>query len=173
MRKTLIIFLFGMILCAAEASAEDFYVIPVKQTSLSPKTYYLSIPGTAFVGDNGERDTIQGKIRAAPGKVGWFFAPVNLPDGAVMKEIVVYYDNTDLVGYLVYFYRYPRHGDYATLASLSCQPKIDPEIEQSAITTQFSVVDNINYSYSIQAYLGQTNYLHSVRIEYSVQEPAP
>lgn len=81
------IFVAGLSLAPLALTDDGFYVIPIKQAA---STNYYTLPGAVFVGDKSANRTPltgnpDGSIAWASS--GYFYASVNLPDGARLTEV--------------------------------------------------------------------------------------
>jgi|GEM_PF-2231181 len=146
-----------------------FFPIVVKPSA--PATSYLSIPYTAFVGPLGATSALlnTGACWNDNGTILLYLgAPVNLPHGAVVKEVRVdyyqYYAGDEATMVL---YRVSNISQHTTMASLTCGDAGTGHVATTAITAP--VVDNANYSYILQGWgfrCDRTMAIRSVRITY-------
>lgn len=155
----------------------------------SAKTLYFSIPGTAFrpidVNTTTEACAADATNKAVSMKVkganSLFYAPVNLADGAEMKELMLnYWQKLSPTGQITaQIFRAginaPNAGtDVVTIVSLAPAIKINSTyfLEQVAITGPV-IVDNSLFTYMVEIDMaGAGDYcLNAVRIKYEVLTP--
>ncbi len=108
---------------------------------------------------------------------GVFYAQVNLPDGAVIKELqATYWDNVETIDVSVSLHRMTlSNGTTANLGEVSSSSSSASVRTESQI---YSIpVDNQNYAYMLYAILpssGGTNIrLYGARIKYEITSPLP
>jgi hypothetical protein len=141
-------------------------------TYSTPKTGYLMIPAAAFTpqmqsttyGNNGV--TLQFTN-------GCFFAPVNLPQDAVMTQLSMWYRKSDATKsefVLVLRRVTPVHessGDVAWLDAVDTDDDVKTVTTAIAGPLAFRTVNNANYGYVLQLCLSSTEAFVSARIKYT------
>lgn len=163
-----LIFVFA----AAPALGEDtaaFFPIVVKPSG--PVTSYLNIPYTAFIGPLNATGALlnTGACWNDNGTVLLYLgAPVNLPHGAVIKEVRVNYyqyyagDEATMV-----LYRVSDTSQHTAMASLTCGDAGNGHVATTSITA--ATVNNASYSYILQGWgfrCDRKQAIRSVRITY-------
>jgi hypothetical protein len=138
---------------------------------------YISIPAAAFTPADDALDYVldeSGLMLETDATSGQFWAPVYLPHGATLSKLTFYrYDM--VAGGLPYCYLRTMSNSWATEAIATvCTDNPIYNGFTSIYTTDFSVpvVDNSQYTYSLQCYLSRqtvtlTSVLVGLRIEYS------
>ena len=146
-------------------------------TTIPTATRYYSLPHAAFEAhdDNVNYWRTNTYLYLNSG-YGYFYAPLNLPDGAVIKELLVtYWDNIDTTDVLVTLRRLTLSdgGEYNGGGPTSSG-------QSSAVRTMSNAynltVDNQNYTYLLFAQLPSpsTNMrLYGARIKYEITSPLP
>jgi hypothetical protein len=99
-------------------------------------------------------------------------AAINLPDGAVITEVVVYYEYTLLLGSMtINFTRKALATGNSQTISTGTTPLLGLGIQTSTlgVTGGNATVDNSTYSYRIQVgfSLPGTQRIHGIRIRYT------
>ncbi|NDY55729.1 hypothetical protein G3N56_03100 [Desulfovibrio sulfodismutans] len=174
--RFLILLVFLLVACfQTAAQCDDAIMFPiVVQKQSTPKTTYLSIPYTAFIGPLGATSALlnTGACWNDNGTILLYLgAPVNLPDGAVVKEVRVdYYQHYAGDEATMVLYRVSNTSQHTTMASLTCGDAGNGHVATTAITAP--VVDNANYSYILQGWgfrCDRKMAIRSVRITYETQ----
>ena len=138
-------------------------------------TQYLSIAGTSFVSAN-SGNTYQYqygggvKLTAVSGPWPFMTAPVELPDGAVIHGLTLYYsDSDDTANIILWLQRSNRAGGIDTMAGVATSGSSGTGyITDNSITSGTETVDNGSYNYSLAAELDSANViLYGARIDYS------
>jgi hypothetical protein len=131
-----------------------------------------SIAGTGFVSaDSGNTYRYQSgggvKITAVSGPWPFMTASVELPDGAVINALTLYYFDSDATADVILFLqRSNRAGGVDTLAGISSNEDGTSYATDNSITN--GTVDNGNYHYSLSAELDSANViLYGARIDYT------
>lgn len=162
----------GLAVFPATAPGNDAIMFPiVVEKAAVPKTSYLSIPYTAFVGPLNATGALL-MAGACWNENNSFLiylgAPVMLPHGAVIKEVRVdyyqYYAGDEGTFNL---FRVDSASQHTTMVSLKCNDSGNGRVVTTAITAP--VVNNADYSYLIQAWgfrCDRKMAIRSVRITY-------
>ncbi len=146
--------------------------------TMQPKTRYYSIPGSAwlpyrenYVCYRDYRET----WTTTPSVSRWY-APVNLPHGAVVTELRAWVMDNDASWDITVYLTRQAEGSTAhmavgdsTGASSSYQQLVDSSIS-------YNPIDNQNYAYFVYAYLRSGNSAHKLNkvcITYTIDEPLP
>ena len=138
-------------------------------------TQFWSIAGASFVSADSAnayqyRSGGGVALTAVPGAWPIMTAAVELPDGAVINALTLYYEDSDLDlthDVLLYLQRSNRAGGIDTLAGTSSAANDGTNyVTDNSIIN--GTVDNGNYNYSLSAELDSANViLYGARIEYS------
>jgi len=164
----------GLAVFPATAPGNDAILFPiVVEKAAVPKTSYLSIPYTAFVGPLDATGALL-MTGACWNENNSFLlylgAPVMLPHGAVIKEVRVdYYQYYAGDEGNLYLFRVSNTSQHTTMATLTCNDSGSGRVTTTDITAP--VVDNADYSYLIQAYgfrCDRKMAIRSVRITYEI-----
>ena len=154
---------------ARSGDEASFFPIVVKPSA--PATSYLSVPYTAFVGPLGATSALlnTGACWNDNGTLLLYLgAPVNLPHGAVVKEVRVdYYQHYAGDEATMILYRVSDTSQHTTMASLTCGDAGNGHVATTAITAP--TVDNASYSYILQGWgfrCDRKLAIRSVRITY-------
>ncbi len=143
----------------------------------SPKTAYFGIPAAAFTPNSLFDDYVNtGKsIQAYSSNVTCFSAPVNLPDGALMSKLVVWYSS--LAGWGSFSVGLVRNklSDGSDEAILSKQPVTTNDVYQQASFTitgaSLRTIDNARYVYRMDMCVSGASTIdpkfYSARITYT------
>lgn len=147
--------------------------LSISGVGFTPSEYYSDPGGVAYVTEQGVAGF------ALDTTTNSFFAPVNLPNGALVTRITascideqVSLDIVTSLGrtYLI-------DGTFGTIASVTSSGSSSSVQMPSAIVSAFNVIDNQNYAYWAKVVLrgGGTNVhrLVAFRIEYEVTSPMP
>jgi hypothetical protein len=155
---------------AAAADESVFFPIVVPKQA-APKTSYLNIPYTAFVGPLNATSALlfTGACWNDNGTLLLYLgAPVNLPHGAVIKEVRVdYYQYYAGDSATMYLYRVSSTSQHAAMATLTCGDAGNGQVATTSITDP--TVDNATYSYILQGWgfrCDRKLAIRSVRITY-------
>jgi hypothetical protein len=155
---------------ARSGDEASFFPIVVQKQAV-PATSYLSVPYTAFVGPLNATSALlnTGACWNDNGTILLYLgAPVNLPHGAVVKEVRVDYyqyyagDEASMV-----LYRVSNTSQHTAMASLTCGDAGNGHVATTAITAP--TVDNASYSYILQGWgfrCDRKQAIRSVRITY-------
>ncbi len=133
---------------------------------------FLSIAGTSFVSaDSANSYTYQPgggvKLLSAPTPWPFMSAPVELPDGATIDSVTLYYFDTDATASIIlYLMRTNGAGAATYVASLS---SADDGTNYKTVTISTNgEVDNVGYNYMLMAEVDSANLiLYGARIAYS------
>jgi hypothetical protein len=161
--------------------------VPQAVSVTAPTVQYLAIDPSAFQGlepTNGNNQTTLGLYQddntfvAANGDGRQIMAPVNLPHGATINRITVYYSDLDVLGdFTIAFYRKPFAGSNQSLSSRSTLLVTlgVQDFDLPAIAAANRVVDNSNYSYRVHVTFSASGQgpalldqrIYAIRIEYT------
>jgi hypothetical protein len=137
----------------------------------------LSVAGTSFTSvhpDNTYEYVSWGGVNLT-GHAGWHHmtAPVQLPQGAIIQSVTLYYDESDTFNDInLRLYQYDAEGGSRTLALASSAGGGIGSVSDTSIISP--TVDNWNYSYALVAFWETTDLvLYGARIEYSPSGPTP
>jgi hypothetical protein len=115
---------------------------------------YLSVAGAVFLPANSGYSyqyCNSGCIRA--NSSGYWRAPVNLPDGSVIKSIrISYYNGSDSLATTAWLTRYKVDGDYLDMIAVNSRAASTTGIgyfsDTSGELTTDNIIDNLNYVYT-------------------------
>ena len=138
---------------------------------------FISIMGGTFTPTD---ETIRWNVNAGElsnpdtENTGTYIAPVNLPQGAVVKQLVVFYNDLRTDNLSVDLRRKTIDQFFQNLASVSSQGTDGyGSSVNDTINVNFKKIDNLTYSYAVTAYIPKCCgvsypdlYLVSVRIDY-------
>lgn len=161
--------------------------VPQAVSVTAPTVQYYAVDPAAFVGlepTNGSNQTVLGLYQddntfvAANGDGREIMAPVNLPHGATITRVTVYYSDLDLLGdFTIALYRKSFGGANQTLATRSTLLVTVgvANFDLPAIPVANRVVDNSTYSYRIHVTFTASGQgptlldqrLYGIRIEYT------
>jgi len=138
-----------------------------------------SMAGTGFVSEDGENSyEYQSwggvKLTGVSGTSPWSFmnSSVELPDGATITSLTVYYDDSDLgADVTLYLRRNDGTGGYNDIASVGSfsTPGMGSETTTIIITPGSEVVDTFGYNYTLTAGFGSANVtLYGAKITYTL-----
>jgi hypothetical protein len=111
-----------------------------------------------------------------------FYAPVSLPQGAIINKFILYYrDNDPVLGIQGYLGRFalPEGGSTILFAQVNSNSKLQSDnlnyVEFTNILSGYAVVDNQRYVYLVQINLPPTNnlWVYGFRIDYSFSTNLP
>lgn len=147
--------------------------LTISGVGFTPSEYYSDPGGVATVNEQG----IAGF--ALDASTSSFFAPVNLPQGAIITRITAscidQSTNLDIVTSIGRTYLLD--GTFGTIASVSSSSSAPTVQMPSTSVSAFNVIDNQNYGYWAKVVLlGSGQYIHrlvGLRIEYEVTTPMP
>lgn len=148
-----------------------FYTI--SGVGFAPSEYYSDPAGVATVTEQGVAGF------ALDSSLNSFYAPVNLPQGALITRITAScIDQQSVLDIVTSIGRTNiNDGNFGTIASVSSSGASNTPQLPSAIVTSFNVVDNQNFTYWAKTVLqGGGNNVHrlvALRIEYEVTTPMP
>ncbi|MFC1483896.1 hypothetical protein ACFL6Q_02460 [Candidatus Neomarinimicrobiota bacterium] len=140
----------------------------------TPATRYYTMPHTAFVPFRDDVDfyRIDQYLYLSSGTNGDFYAPVQLPDGAVMKNLMVSYSaDTSTVSAWMYVLMLT-NGSLGTLASVQGTGSGVQTMNDALNQT----VNNAAYAYYVKVRLPNpygSCRLYAARIEYEITSPLP
>lgn len=144
-------------------------------------TRYYSIPPAAFVTQQETYDWYITysliKNRAVLGNQT-FLAPVNLPHGAVVTAIAMYYYRDDSLSSIAsWLYRISATGISNEMAYVN-GGSIAGNATEEDTSILLSTIDNLSYTYCIVLTIAPNNsvddcYAYGFRITYTIQEPLP
>jgi hypothetical protein len=146
----------------------------------APQTRYWSINGSSFQPDDETHTYNKSNGKLSPSTTGGIFsAPVHLPNGAVVKKMVVKYKDNNFTDsfYLDFLRNNMMGGGGQQLASFE-STDTGTGFASAQITASIvnSTIDNSTYAYKLFFYSadGTTNHeLGGVLIEYTVTSPLP
>ena len=143
----------------------------------TPNTRYWSANGVNFIplGPSATYSRLGAGLSNTSASYQWFVAPVNIPHGASINEIMFCYTDTDLTTRIeLDMIWLPQTSNYGstmgnvnstTSSSVACK---------SATLTPAHVVDNSSNTYILQVGLQPTTHTFvSVRVSYSLSDPLP
>jgi len=138
----------------------------------TPKTHYLSVPGSSFSMENTsvcDRALIGGNAYTVGGSaiaVAYMVAPVNLPDGATITSITYYVVDNDATYNLQNGQLWRNdgsvttsYGNSSTMATIAPPASTNSTLVQTSSTSSITnpVVDNQNYAYWLRWGTQQAN----------------
>ncbi len=145
--------------------------------SYSTKTGYLSIPAAAFNPRRETYDYYQANFISMDSGSGYFYAPVQLPQGAVITKLrynALDNDGVDYTSARIYRFDNFDAGTMHVMAFLTTGVTADSISWQSLSTTAISnaTVDNDSYAYVVEVFLdGSGVYAGNTVIEYTYTSP--
>ena len=131
---------------------------------------YLSVPAAAYVPESGTINCYNyGSYLTGD---GWFYAPVNLPDGAIVSKLSFYWDDISSSDAHLILLRYPMGGleefmaDIYTSGSGGAGFGVD-------VTIDYPDINNVGYSYFLALSLSDiySIYYNNALIEYTYTIP--
>lgn len=146
-------------------------LLPLSQVALGKETGYLMVPPCAFRPERGgySFDNSGFALFQLDGMSDWFYAPVFLPQGAVITELRMHYLDNSSSNIVLYVMRRGGHGSSSVEASCSSTGE-GAENYGDAIepVSNAHPIDNSRYRYYLYLYLPNTLlYLYEVRITYN------
>lgn len=135
----------------------------------TPKTGYLAIPTAAFVARyNSDVYSNFGYVLTTSSSTHCFSAPVNLPQGAKMTALAIWYAKNDSDAVAVTLSRQKlSDGTLDTISTLVPVNTSGVRKPANVNITTLQGVDNLHYSYFIEACVSKTEQFYSARIAYT------
>lgn len=142
----------------------------------SAQTRYWSIGGAGFLPQRNTTAYFK-TFDYLTSATGSFFAPVYLPDGAVVTSMEIsYWDNQGAANAFVYLERYQKNGSSADVNMATVQSSGSSGAWETASNTSIdrATIDNSQYVYRLRAVMNNTNIrLSGVELSYTVTNPLP
>ena len=162
-----------LLFAVSAISADKVVVIPLGGKVAT--THYYTLPGAVFVGDlTADRTppSLQNPDGTIGVPIGYFYAPLILPNQAKLTEFVVYAKNgSTSVSEDVSLMRFDRLASAPVVMATATIP-FDTATFQAFVAPSISpdVIDNIDYSYAVVIHCkdGQLT-VNAVRITYTSQ----
>jgi hypothetical protein len=160
--------LSGIILVGLALSGAAYAISSATFRYSTPQTGFLMIPAAAFVPET-ETVVYHSGTELTTTGFGCFYAPVNLPHGAKMTSIAMWYRKNDAVQSGGQFLRKPVIGFPIIIANLvSANTNGEEKSFAVSITDpSFQLVNNVRYTYSIFRCLSDAESFVGARITYS------
>ena len=144
----------------------------------TPKNGYLQIPNGAFQVGKSSTPYVSGNLalRADANVETCFQAPVNLPAGAKMMALAIFYRKSNGTGFFVHMLR-KKMSDISVAFVVPTQQLADTALAYKSANFQIAdatlqTVDNQHYFYVVQVCMDEkTNLFHGVRIAYTYTNP--
>jgi len=162
----------------ANADISGSAAISDSKISYSTKTGHLSIPVAELSPAREYYDYYKVNSLYMDTGLGWFYAPVQLPQGAVITKLRYNaYDNTGSYYTSTWLYEIsnsnPNHSN--EMAKLTTQSTANSSSWRplSTTTISYATIDNKNYAYALAVYLGGPGSLYAgnIVIEYTYTTP--
>lgn len=115
-------------------------------------------------------------IYATSAGINYFDAPVTLPNGVKVNQIVFYFYDNDAVADVSFIWaRLPSNSPSGAIISSSFSSGASDSVRYTVVPNPPGVIDNGSYNYLVRATLpgGANVALHSVRIEYGYDTALP
>jgi hypothetical protein len=135
-----------------------------------PKTGYLMIPAPAFVVGSRSIDYGRNAVMIDVIGSGCFVAPVNLPQGAKMTQLAMWYTKNDAAPANLYFFRAsPAQGTSKEIAHLDTANtggavKLAAKLIRAP---SLQTVNNVHFTYSLAVCLSDAEVFRTARIRYT------
>lgn len=146
----------------------------VFQYSAAKTGYYSISPmSLAFAGDGGNADKaffIQTNSVVRPTYGGCFLTGVNLPQGAVIKQLSVWFDTGASPNFIPSLTRLnfaTGSLDLLAIANVGSNTPARKQINLAVTNASFGTVDNATYSYGFQVCIGPNDAFYAARIMYT------
>jgi hypothetical protein len=166
--RNVITVMSGIVLAGLALSGVAYAVSSAAFRYSTPQTGFLMIPAAAFVPET-ETVVYHSGTELTTTGFGCFYAPVNLPHGAKMTVLTMWYRKNDAVQSGAQFLRKPVIGFPIIVANL-IPPSTNGEEKSIAVRItdpSLQLVNNAHYAYSIFRCLSDTENFTAARITYT------